>query len=178
MTPLLTYIKPDNYDWELLKDIKKSDDADKGDSGAIEHDQHVLETETGHTSAEHDDAAQDQHLRKARNYALIASWVMTLAYLILWPIPMYGTNYVFSRGFFKGWIVVVFLWSFYAASTITLLPLWEGRTSIKEFMVFTWQTMSGKKKTTLLKGVGDGETTEEATMQETSAAKQEKEVQT
>lgn len=38
----------------------------------------------------------------------------------------------------------VFLWAFYASSIITLLPVWEGRRSIKSFALF----MIGKSKTT------------------------------
>lgn len=30
----------------------------------------------------------------------------------------------------------MFLWAFYAAGTITLLPVWEGRDTLKSFVVF------------------------------------------
>lgn len=139
MTPLLTYIKPDNYDWELLKDIKQADDADDGTSSVTE----PKHEETGLTAREAEEVEHGRVLLKARTKALIVSIVLTLCYLILWPIPMYGTRYVFSRGFFKGWIVVVFLWAWYAALTITLLPIWEGRRSIMAFFVFIF---SSKRK--------------------------------
>lgn len=40
---------------------------------------------------------------------------------------------VFSKPFFRGWIVVVYLWAFFAAITITCYPVWEGRASIARF---------------------------------------------
>lgn len=142
MTPLLTYIKPDNYDWEHLKEIKQSDDADKGAADALEHDE-VL---AGHELASPSPKSENDRLLRARKHAVWASIFLTLAYLIIWPIPMYATGYVFSKGFFKGWIVVVFLWSFYAASTIVLLPLWEGKRSIIEFVSFMYGWATGKNK--------------------------------
>jgi len=41
---------------------------------------------------------------------------------------------VFSRGFFKGWIVIVFIWAFFAAITITCLPIFESRGDIVDFV--------------------------------------------
>lgn len=41
LTPLLSYIKPQNYDWNLLKEIKQADDADEGTSGIIESSNHT-----------------------------------------------------------------------------------------------------------------------------------------
>lgn len=96
MTPLITYIKPDNYDWELLKGIKQMDDANEGDASIVEHSDHVAH----HNVA--DEESTDSHqehnavLLHARKYALLASVAMTLCYLILWPIPMYGSSYGMS----------------------------------------------------------------------------------
>lgn len=38
--------------------------------------------------------------------------------------------------------MVLFLWAFYAASVITLLPIWEGRHSIRAFLKFMFETKS------------------------------------
>lgn len=42
-------------------------------------------------------------------------------------MPLYGTRYIFSKPFFRFWIVFTFAWAFIAALVITLLPLWQGR---------------------------------------------------
>jgi hypothetical protein len=84
--PLITYLKPDNYDFELLKGIKQADDAGEGDASIEEY----RDVEIAHHEAHADDNAA---LLRARKWALIASVFMTIAYLILWPIPMYGSKY-------------------------------------------------------------------------------------
>ncbi|ROW06181.1 hypothetical protein VMCG_04700 [Cytospora schulzeri] len=131
LTPLITYLKPANYDWELLKDIKSDRDALGNEVSPAEP---VImgrtPGEAGSLSSEpatsiHDDAL-DAKLRRARNKACLISVVLCLSFLILWPIPMYGTGYVFSRQFFTGWVVVVFLWAFFASIAITFTPVVES----------------------------------------------------
>ena len=50
-----------------------------------------------------------------------------MAFLIVFPMPLYGTGYVFSKAFFRFWVIWTFLWAWVAALIITLLPLWQGR---------------------------------------------------
>jgi Na+/proline symporter len=150
LTPLITFIKPEDFDWERLKtEIKRGDDEVVTPSLAPtdtlpedKSDGRVHDTEPAlSTSAAHD--AEDGHiLLRARTRSIIASVFLTLSLLVLWPTPMYGSGYVFSKGFFKGWIVVVFLWAFFAAGTVTLLPVWEGRKSILELCAY----VVGRKK--------------------------------
>ncbi|KAK0186755.1 hypothetical protein F5146DRAFT_1105398 [Armillaria mellea] len=78
-------------------------------------------------------------LKAGRAKALWAASAMTLIFCILVPLPMYFTNYVFSKGFFIFWVVTIFLWAFYAALTIGILPLWEGRFGIAGFIRGVWK---------------------------------------
>ncbi|KAH9884263.1 hypothetical protein F4778DRAFT_787886 [Xylariomycetidae sp. FL2044] len=66
-------------------------------------------------------------LARASRVAKIVSIVLVLIFLIVIPFSLYGTGYIFSRGFFTGWTVVVFIWAFVAASLILFLPLWQSR---------------------------------------------------
>lgn len=54
----------------------------------------------------------------------------TLALLILWPIPIYASAYIFSKPFFTGWIVVSFIWIFVSVLLVGIYPAWEGRSSV------------------------------------------------
>lgn len=127
LTPLITYLKPEDFDWSLFKsEIKKGDDDQEVTEEHVSSD----EMESSWTMAESHSNKENRVLLKARKRSIVASIILTLILLILWPIPMYGTGYVFSKGFFVGWMVVVFLWAFFAALVITLLPIWEGRKSI------------------------------------------------
>jgi hypothetical protein len=66
-------------------------------------------------------------LARASRIAKIVSLVMILIFLIIIPFSLYGTGYIFSRKFFTGWTVVVFLWAWIAAGLIWFLPLWQAR---------------------------------------------------
>ncbi|KAI0470771.1 hypothetical protein GGR56DRAFT_113735 [Xylariaceae sp. FL0804] len=66
-------------------------------------------------------------LARASRNAKVVSAVVVLIFLVVIPFSLYGTGYVFSRGFFTGWTVVVFLWSIAAACLIWFLPLWQAR---------------------------------------------------
>jgi hypothetical protein len=69
-------------------------------------------------------------LNRASKIAKTMTVCMTIAFLILWPMPMYGTSYVFSKPFFTGWVVVGILWLFCSSIAVGLFPLWEGRQSL------------------------------------------------
>ncbi|KAL4878124.1 Sodium:solute symporter family-domain-containing protein [Aspergillus karnatakaensis] len=142
LTPLITYMKPENYDFEKFQEIQLVDDSSiSGPSKS----QSTLESELKSPSPnpalqetqECLAASQSERaeLLKARNIALGAALFVAIAMTILWPIPMYGTGYVFSKGFFTGWIVFTFIWGFFGAITITCLPLWQSRRQIRTFFV-------------------------------------------
>jgi hypothetical protein len=56
-------------------------------------------------------------------------------------MPMYGSDYIFSKPFFRFWVALTFLWAFGAALTITLMPLIEGRKTITMF----WRFVTGQR---------------------------------
>lgn len=97
LTPLITYLRPANYDWELLKEIKSDREASGDPVGADpvimgRAPDEVRSSGSEPTTSVHDDAL-DIKLRRARNKACLISVVLCLSFLILWPIPMYGTGY-------------------------------------------------------------------------------------
>jgi Na+/proline symporter len=122
--PVLTYaFGPQNYDWVSMKAIRKGDDHDLALAANID-----LELVPGERR---DSIAEEQEeqakLLKASKIARYMTVFMTLALLILWPMPMYGSGYVFSKKFFTGWVVVGILWMFCSSFAVGLYPLWEGR---------------------------------------------------
>jgi urea-proton symporter len=64
--------------------------------------------------------------------------------LVLWPMPMYGSGYIFSKPFFTGWVVVGILWIFCSFFAVGLFPIWEGRATL----IHTIKSMFGGKKPT------------------------------
>lgn len=75
---ILTYVppfKPQNYDWQSMLEISQGDDADD----------------------DRDEATEQMQLLRARKTARILCVMLTLCLLLLWPMPMYGTGYIFSK---------------------------------------------------------------------------------
>lgn len=93
--PLLTYIppfKPQNYDWQSMRDIRKVDDRDiLSDASDPE------EAATQRAAVEADDSEEQAKLAKSAKTARWLTVGMTLALLVLWPMPMYGSGYIFSE---------------------------------------------------------------------------------
>ncbi|KAK5688343.1 hypothetical protein LTS10_000321 [Elasticomyces elasticus] len=134
----------DDFDWQRLKtEIHVADDSDvKGltpEQIAQEKSHELLSPE------------QDRDLKRGKWKACIIAVVLCLVFVIIWPMPMYGTRYVFSKNFFRFWVALTFLWAFGAAFTITIMPLVEGRSTIKLF--FTTMVFGKKPQQSPLEGV-------------------------
>ncbi|KAJ2980588.1 hypothetical protein NUW58_g6905 [Xylaria curta] len=70
---------------------------------------------------------------------------MTLAFLVLWPFPLYGSSYVFSKPFFTGWVTVGIIWIFGSLGAVGLFPVFEGRHTLKHTVKSIFLDLSGKK---------------------------------
>ncbi|KAK2740591.1 hypothetical protein FQN55_008800 [Onygenales sp. PD_40] len=140
--PILTYVfGPQNYDYESMKQIKKVDDSE------VAADAHVdLELVPGQADASPDQTEEElASLNKAAKIARALTVVMTICLLILWPMPMFGSGYVFSKKFFTGWISVGFIWLFGTAFGVIVFPFWEGRATMKHTIKSMYFDMTGKK---------------------------------
>lgn len=127
LVPILTFsFGSDNYDWSSMAAIKQGDDTTASD---------FVTDDTGSGSpgagfvlvAPEEDNAK---LNKASKIAKIMTVCMSLSFLVLWPLPMYGSSYVFSKPFFTGWVTVGIIWIFGSSIAVGLFPLWEGRASL------------------------------------------------
>jgi urea-proton symporter len=97
--PVLTFaFGKQNYDWESMKQIRRGDDSDLAAAAHID-----LELTPGATiQSEETEAAEQAKLKKAALIARSLTVFMTLALLVVWPMPMYGSGYIFSKKFFTG----------------------------------------------------------------------------
>lgn len=53
-----------------------------------------------------------------------------LSFLVLWPMPMYGSAYIFSKKFFTGWVTVSIIWILFSFLAVGIYPLWESRETL------------------------------------------------
>ncbi|KAL3292054.1 sodium symporter family protein [Colletotrichum asianum] len=126
--PLLTFIPPfkhQKYDWQSMLNIRKGDDHEIVDAANVD-----LENMTERPHAVASDIDERVKLDRA---AKIARWLtvgVTLVLLILWPMPLYGSGYVFSKQFFTGWVVVGITWLFASVIMVVFLPIFESRSTV------------------------------------------------
>lgn len=139
--PLLTYVlgRPQKYDWSSMKTIGRA--AVIKDSGITDTENNIQDPGPADTA---DEAVQLEKAAKTARWLTIS---MTLIFLILWPIPMYGSGYVFSRGFFTGWIVVGFIWIFCTILCVGVYPVWESRKTLAHVTKCIARELQGKKVT-------------------------------
>ncbi|KZP03885.1 Na+/solute symporter [Athelia psychrophila] len=120
ITIVLSLIFPAHYNWESLAAVRVQ----------TEHDDKVDVT--------FEDPSYDpEKLRKAAILARGVTLFLFLALFIIWPLSMYGDGYIFSKTFFRGWVIVSVLWAFFAIFAVTVFPVIEGRhTLVSIFLSF------------------------------------------
>lgn len=101
--PVLSFVlRTPKYDWISMKMIRKGDDSDLAAAADVD-----LELVPGQTSqSQHEEEEEQRKLQRASKIARTLTVCMTLALLVLWPMPLYGTGYIFSKKFFTGWVAV------------------------------------------------------------------------
>jgi hypothetical protein len=121
--------------------IRRGDDKDLAEEAHID-----LELIPGERVESEAEMAEEQaKLKKASVIAKTMTVVLTLSLLILWPIPMYASSYVFSKPFFTGWVVVGIMWIFFSLGCVGLFPLWEGRDGIAHTVKAIYLDVTGKQ---------------------------------
>lgn len=127
-----------NFDWKILRSITRVSEEEELLEAESVSDEDVVPVKSRITVAaaeiaetQHDIYAEEtQRLSKNFKITAIICVVLTLCLVILWPMPMYGSGYIFSRRFFTGWIVVLFIWISYSAGLVIVGPVWESRSGI------------------------------------------------
>jgi urea-proton symporter len=98
--PVLTFaFGQQNYNWHSMAAINQGDDSDI--AARLNIDVESIRGQSVTTEMILDEAEQ-KHLKKSAIIARSMTVFMTIAFLVLWPMPLYGTGYIFSKGFFTG----------------------------------------------------------------------------
>lgn len=124
LVPILVFIKPSNFDFDKWLEIKQDDNADYNEAHGIKN---VLSRDEITKLVLEERMRNDRDLRKHTKIGYIFGAIFILFFLILFPMPLYGTKYVFSKSFFRGYVVVMFIWAFLGAVIIICLPIWDAR---------------------------------------------------
>ncbi|KAF7920869.1 uncharacterized protein EAE98_008898 [Botrytis deweyae] len=70
-----------------------------------------------------------KHINKWLKIASVFFVVNVLVTIVLWPIPLYR-DWIFTKSFFSGWIVMAIVWHFFAILAVVVYPVWDGRIEI------------------------------------------------
>lgn len=143
----------DKYDWKSMMAIRRGDDHELASAAGLD-----LEEIPGHQETQAAFEREQTMLSRAFKISVSMTAFLTIAMLILWPMPMYGSGYIFSKPFFTGWVVVGILWIFCSFFAVGLFPIFEGRATL----VHTVKSMISGKRPTRHHTVTHGEEEEEA----------------
>jgi hypothetical protein len=167
LTTVVSYIKPDDFDWAVTRSINLpeitatpstphssgeetlatgSDEDKKTTTHTGPGVNHALPTVLDEEKEALEDAAileDPTRLKGALMFAYISATILTLLMCFIIPIPMFLSHYIFSVGFFKGWVAISFIWVFFALFSCAILPIYEAAGF---FRAFWKETMEFEKK--------------------------------
>ncbi|WBW72173.1 plasma membrane urea transmembrane transporter [Schizosaccharomyces osmophilus] len=98
-----------------------------------------------HYESEEEEVLQKKKLNRASMISKIAATGVAAVFIILWPWPMYGSKYIFSKRFFTGWVVVGLIWIFFTVFSVGIFPLWEGKKDIYGIVKRVFESAFGVK---------------------------------
>jgi len=100
------------YDWNDMNPKMQIVEADMTESVKAEI-----------AKAEQDEAT----LKKAYQFSLKGGGLLTIICVVIWPLPLYFSGYVFDIGFYGLWVGIAMVWVSIAAFCIIGIPIWEAR---------------------------------------------------
>lgn len=165
---IITLIKPQNYDWANFRAERLALEKLESDLTTVHHDQTQDNTDGGRVpppeetpvaqqSLEDGDSAGDQSAAKElKRWGRIAAFWSAATFLghwVIWPLPMYGSKYVFDKKFYYAWVVVAVIWLWLTMLVATFYPILDGGIQQISQVWRVWKASSssgqGKQKNTL-----------------------------
>jgi len=150
--------RPDDYSFEATRSLKQVTDDAVGTPGSNNSSEDIsMDDEKKTTTATVEitkpaggwkfDAEEDAKLAKASRFARWSSGVLTVVLILLWPLPMFFSNYVFTKGFYTGWVVLSIVWAICSTIAVTIYPIWESRGAIKDVFIGMYRAATRKSST-------------------------------
>ncbi|KAL5338593.1 hypothetical protein BJX70DRAFT_398539 [Aspergillus crustosus] len=133
----ITLVKSQEYDWGEFQGEKLALGKVEG-LVVVQEDEHgygqrsarVGEAQTGNievgAGAGAHTALDTYELKRWGRIAAFWSAAMFLGHWVLWPLPMYGSHYVFGKKFYIAWVVVGIIWLWATLLVATLYPILDG----------------------------------------------------
>ncbi|HYY39675.1 MAG TPA: universal stress protein, partial [Nitrososphaera sp.] len=103
-------IKPDNFDFTLMRQKIMIVDAKI---------RRVIEYEN-----------DEEYFKRWSKFGYKFGIGLTLMLVVVWPVPLYLSGYIFSQQVYSAWVGIALTWAGMAATVIVLLPLIQSRVGI------------------------------------------------
>ncbi|KAG0704551.1 putative urea transporter [Suillus ampliporus] len=130
ITVFVSLLKPDNYDFEgtraiAMLDSSENNDPDSDVASGEKRENLTSDFEVGPTDAQEDPLCHDA-LQKVFRRAAWYSSAMSVIVILIVPLSMFFSHYVFSERFYTFWIACSIVWVFMSGTFSVLLPLLES----------------------------------------------------
>ena len=107
------------YDWKEMNTHMNIVEADMSEKVKAEIAQRQQDEET---------------LKKAYQFSLKGGGILTIICVVVWPLPLYFSGYVFDLAFYSMWVGIAIVWVSIASFCIICIPIIEARTGFAEVL--------------------------------------------
>ncbi|GLA80660.1 hypothetical protein AtubIFM56815_001486 [Aspergillus tubingensis] len=116
---VITLVKPQRYDWAEFRKEKLGLER-------LDSDSDITVNGPGNEAQQTRSSFDSQELKRWGRIAAFWSIATFLGHWVLWPLPMYGSKYVFGKGFFTAWVIVGIIWLWITMLVAIFYPLIDG----------------------------------------------------
>ncbi|KAJ5538806.1 hypothetical protein N7494_008285 [Penicillium frequentans] len=125
---VITFLKPQRYDWADFKKERLALEKLDSNLTTAHHDQSPVQNQLNglEDGAVRSSASDAQELKRWGRIAAFWSIATFLGHWVIWPLPMYGSGYIFEKKFFIAWVVVAIIWLWGTMLIAIVYPLIDG----------------------------------------------------
>ncbi|CAG7974690.1 unnamed protein product [Penicillium nalgiovense] len=123
---LITLVRPQNYDWDDFKKVKLSLEKLDSDLASAHHGQASSGGDDGSVEDGGRGAGDQKELKRWGRIAAFWAAATFLGHWVIWPLPMYGSGYVFGKKFYIAWVVVAIIWLWLSMLVAIFYPIFDG----------------------------------------------------
>lgn len=95
-------------------------------------------------------AADNSDLQPSYILAVKVSLIVSVILILLIPLPLFFSSYIFPKGGYTAWVIISFVWVFYGTGAVrSFLPLGRGRVLMQSVQVVVypmWESRQGLKE--------------------------------
>lgn len=143
---VISLFKPQNYDWSNFRAERLALEKVESDLTTVHDDGSIPPPEETPTAPPPEQQQQQQQavehnpedgntaggqfaskeLKRWTRIAAFWSAATFLGHWVIWPLPMYGSKYVFDKKFYYAWVVVGIIWLWITMLVATFYPVFDG----------------------------------------------------